>query len=67
MAKIVPVVVLLEEEYLDLLQEWSNDDDVKAVVATLGEIATRNGWTAEMLLGGMLLRDALKSELRNAH
>jgi uncharacterized protein YihD (DUF1040 family) len=58
--KLVPIVVLLEESRLELLQQWAAEPEIQLVIDILGDMAKENGWNADMLLGGMLLGEALE-------
>lgn len=61
--KVIPVVVLVEEGVQGALTRLCEFDDVAAELEPLREKMEANGWTPEMLMGGMLLSDALRTEV----
>lgn len=63
MAKMIPVVVLVEEAVESTLTKLCEFDDVAKELEPLQEKMNENGWTSEMLMGGMLLTEALQNEV----
>jgi len=54
--KLTPIIVLVDEPTIRRLQEQAACADMPAGLAGAAE---RNGWTSEMLVGGVILSAAL--------
>lgn len=61
--KLVATIVLMQPEAHEMLLQLASLDEVGEEVQPLRELMAANNWTPEMLLGGMLLSNAIVDEV----